>query len=313
MTSPLDALSSITMARITQAAALAAFTGCGRGNEQMVDTAAVSAMHRELSKLPFQFLVAVGDEDLDLYTGQTFGSRKAPRVDIAADPLECHTACAKHMPGAMSCLAFAEDGALLHAPDVYMEKMAVGPGYSKDIIDLDSPSETIQRVAAEKGVAPAQLSVVMLERPRNSDLIAKVRASGVDVQLILDGDIAGVVQTAHPDTTGIDIYMGIGGAPEAVLAACALRCIGGQMHTRFSCKREDERRALQSVGITDLRRTYRLEDMVNGHCIFAATGVTDSPMLRGIRVDRAALISKSVVMVSSTREVHWITTEHPVK
>src|SRR5215470_18465898 len=219
-----------------------------------------------------------------LFIGEEVGTRKGPKVDIAVDPLEGTTLCAKNMPGAIATVAMADEGTLLHAPDVYMEKIAIGPGYPKGVVDLDAPAgDNILKLAKAKGVKPENITAIVLDRPRHADIIAAVRKVGAAVRLITDGDVAGVIHTAEPDSTGVDIYLGIGGAPEGVLAAAALRCIGGQMQCRLVLDTEERRDRASKMGVTDPRMRYEIEDMVKGDCLFAATGVTDGAMLRGVR------------------------------
>jgi fructose-1,6-bisphosphatase II / sedoheptulose-1,7-bisphosphatase len=232
-------------------------------------------------------------------------------VDIAVDPLEGTTLCAKNMPGAIATLAMAEDGTLLHAPDIYMDKIAVGPGYPKNVVDLDAkPEENIANLAKAKGVKPEAITAMILDRPRHADLIGAVRKAGAAVSLITDGDVAGVIHTADPDKTGIDIYLGIGDAPEGVLAAAALRCIGGQMQTRLVLDTEEKRERAAKMGIKDPRRKYQIEDMVKGECLFAATGVTDGRMLRGVQFGRELIETETVVMRSTSGTIRWIRAEH---
>ena len=246
-----------------------------------------------------------------LFIGETVGSKKGPKVDIAVDPLEGTTLCAKNMPGAIATVAMADGGTLLHAPDVYMEKIAIGPGYPKGVVDLDAPAEdNIHKLAKAKGVKPAEITALMLDRPRHADLIAGVRAAGGVVRLITDGDVAGVIHTADPVNTGIDIYMGIGGAPEGVLAAAALRCIGGQMQCRLVLDTDERRERAAKMGIRDPRKRYEIEDMVKGDCLFAATGVTDGAMLRGVKFRQDIIETETVVMRSVTGTVRRITAEH---
>ena len=236
---------------------------------------------------------------------------KGPKVDIAVDPLEGTTLCAKNMPGAIATMAMAESGTLLNAPDVYMEKIAIGPGYPKDLVDLDaSPAENIARLAKAKGVKPAEITALILDRTRHADMIEAVRKTGAAVALITDGDVAGVIHTAQPDATGIDIYMGIGGAPEGVLAAAALACIGGQMQCRLVLDTEEKRARAAKMGIKDPRKKYGINDMVKGDCVFAATGVTDGNMLRGVKFRKNFIETETVVMRSVTGTVRWIRAEH---
>jgi fructose-1,6-bisphosphatase II / sedoheptulose-1,7-bisphosphatase len=246
-----------------------------------------------------------------LFIGEKVGTKSGPKVDIAVDPLEGTTLCAKNMPGAIATLAMADEGALLHAPDIYMDKIAVGPGYPKNVVDLDAPGdENIRSLAKAKGVKPEEITAMILDRPRHADLIAAVRRAGAAVSLISDGDVAGVIHTAQPDTTGIDIFLGIGGAPEGVLAAAALRCIGGQMQTRLVVDTDEKRERIVRMGIKDPRKRYQIEDMVRGDCLFAATGVTDGRMLSGVRFGDGVIETETVVMRSVTGTVRRIRAEH---
>jgi fructose-1,6-bisphosphatase II / sedoheptulose-1,7-bisphosphatase len=259
--------------------------------------------------------VVIGEGELDeapmLFIGEKVGNKHGPKVDIAVDPLEGTTLCAKNMPGAIATLAMAEDGTLLNAPDVYMEKVAIGPGYPKGVVDLDAAAvENIHNLAKAKGVKTAEITALILDRPRHADLIADVRKAGASVQLITDGDVAGVIHTADAGNTGIDIYMGIGGAPEGVLAAAALRCIGGQMQCRLVLDTEERRERALKMGIKDTRKRYEIEDMVKGDCLFAATGVTTGAMLRGVGFRGDIVETETVVMRSVTGTVRWIRAEH---
>jgi len=246
-----------------------------------------------------------------LFFGEKVGTGSGPKVDIAVDPLEGATLCAKNMPGAIATLAMAQDGTLLHAADIYMDKIAVGPGYPKNVVDLDAPAEeNIVNLAKAKGVKPDAITAMILDRTRHADLIGAVRKAGVAVSLITDGDVAGVIHTADPDKTGIDIYLGIGGAPAGVLAAAALRCIGGQMQTRLVLDTEEKRARAAKMGIKDPRRKYQIEDMVKGECLFAATGVTDGRMLRGVQFGREVIETETVVMRSTSGTIRWIRAEH---
>jgi fructose-1,6-bisphosphatase II / sedoheptulose-1,7-bisphosphatase len=306
---------SLEIVRVTERAAVSAARLRGRGNEKAADQAAVDAMRRELNKLPIDGTVMIGEGERDeapmLFIGEVVGNKHGPKVDIAVDPLEGTTLCAKNMPGAIATMAMAEEGTLLNAPDVYMEKIAIGPGYPAGVVDLDSPpEENIRKLAAAKGVQPERITALVLDRPRHADLIAGVRKAGAAVQLITDGDVAGVIHTADPADTGIDIYMGIGGAPEGVLAAAALRCIGGQMQCRLVLDTEAKRERAARMGISDPRRKYEIRDMVKGDCLFAATGVTDGALLDGVRFGKDVIITETVVMRSVTGTVRWITGEH---
>src|SRR6188472_1974590 len=246
-----------------------------------------------------------------LFIGEKVGNKHGPKVDIAVDPLEGTTLCAKDMPGAIATMAMAEAGTLLNAPDVYMEKIAIGPGYPIGVVDLDAPAEeNIRRLAKAKGVQPSDITALILDRPRHADLIAGVRKVGAAVRLITDGDVAGVIHTADPVNTGVDIYMGIGGAPEGVLAAAALRCIGGQMQCRLILDSDEKRERAAKMGVTDPRMVYGIEDMVRGDCLFAATGVTDGSLLSGVKFRKDVIETETVVMRSVTGTVRYIKAEH---
>ncbi|HXW42211.1 MAG TPA: class II fructose-bisphosphatase [Xanthobacteraceae bacterium] len=311
----IERLLSLEIVRVTERAAVAAARLRGRGAEKKSDQAAVDAMRRELSTLPIDGTVVIGEGEMDeapmLFIGEKVGTKAGPQVDIAVDPLEGTTLCAKNMPGAIATLAVAEHGTLLHAPDIYMDKIAVGPGYPKGVVHLDAPAgENIVNLAKAKGVKPEAITAMILDRPRHADLIAAVRKAGAAVSLITDGDVAGVIHTAEPDKTGIDIYLGIGGAPEGVLAAAALRCIGGQMQTRLVLDTEEKRERAVRMGIKDPRKIYQIEDMVRGDCLFAATGVTDGRMLRGVRFGNGVIETETVVMRSASGTIRWIRAEH---
>jgi fructose-1,6-bisphosphatase II / sedoheptulose-1,7-bisphosphatase len=306
---------SLEIARVTERAAVAAARLRGRGAVKESDQVAVDAMRRELSSLAIDGTVVIGEGEMDeapmLFIGEKVGTKDGPKVDIAVDPLEGTTLCAKNMPGAIATLAVAEHGTLLHAPDIYMDKIAVGPGYPKGVVDLDAPADdNIRNLAKAKGVKPAAITAMILDRPRHADLIAAVRKAGAAVSLISDGDVAGVIHTADPDKTGIDIYLGIGGAPEGVLAAAALRCIGGQMQTRLIVDTDEKRERVAKMGVKDPRRKYQIEDMVRGDCLFAATGVTDGRMLRGVQFGKGVIETETVVMRSASGTVRWIRAEH---
>ncbi len=311
----LERILSLEIVRVTERAAVSAARLAGRGDEKAADQAAVDAMRRELNKLPIDGTVVIGEGERDaapmLFIGEAVGSKIGPKVDIAVDPLEGTTLCAKCMPGAIATMAMAEGGTLLNAPDVYMEKIAIGPGYPQGAVDLDASAEdNIRSLAKAKGVKPSAITALVLDRPRHADVIAGVRKAGAAVRLITDGDVAGVIHTADPAGTGIDIYIGIGGAPEGVLAAAALRCIGGQMQARLVLDTEEKRERALKMGIKDPRRKYQMEDMVRGDCLFAATGVTDGAMLRGVKFKRDVIETDTVVMRSVTGTVRWIRAEH---
>ena len=313
----LDRVLVLEMVRVTEAAAIAASTLVGRGDEKAADAAAVEAMRAALNELAMDGTVVIGEGERDeapmLYIGEKVGSAigSGPKIDIALDPLEGTTITAKAGPNALAVLAVAEEGNLLNAPDVYMDKIAVGPGYPEGVIDLNkTPTENVTAVAAAKGVAPGDIIVCVLDRPRHEKLIAELRGLGCGIMLIPDGDVAGVIATTDPDT-GIDLYMGSGGAPEGVLAAAALRCVGGQMQGRLLFRNDDERGRARRWGITDLDRIYGLTDMAKGDCIFAATGVTDGSLLRGVKRRKDGMITtETVVMRASTGTVRRVSGEH---
>jgi fructose-1,6-bisphosphatase II / sedoheptulose-1,7-bisphosphatase len=311
----IERILSLEIVRVTERAAVSAARLRGRGNEKAADQAAVDAMRRELNKLPIYGTVVIGEGERDeapmLFIGEEVGNKKGVIVDIACDPLEGTTLCAKNMPGAIATMAMAEGGTLLNAPDVYMDKIAIGPGYPAGVVDLDAPAgDNILALAKAKGVRPENVTALVLDRPRHSDLIAAVRKAGAAVRLITDGDVAGVIHTADPQNTGIDIYVGIGGAPEGVLAAAALRCIGGQMQGRLILDTEGKRERAAKMGVKDPRKKYQLEDMVRGDCLFSATGVTDGSMLRGVKFNNSTIETETVVMRSVTGTVRWIRAEH---
>ena len=310
----LERILTLEIVRVTERAAVSAARLRGHGQEKAADQAAVDAMRRELNKLPIDGTVVIGEGELDeapmLYIGEKVGSKQGPKVDIAVDPLEGTTLCAKNMPGAIATLAMAEAGTLLHAADVYMDKIAIGPGYPKGVVDLDAPpQENIMALAKAKGVKPEAITAILLDRPRHADMIAAVRKTGAAVSLISDGDVAGVIHCAEPKT-GIDIYLGIGGAPEGVLAAAALRCIGGQMQTRLVLDTEERRERAKKMGIKDPKKKYDIEDMVKGDCLFAATGVTSGAMLSGVKFGKDVIETETVVMRSVTGTVRRVMAEH---
>jgi fructose-1,6-bisphosphatase II / sedoheptulose-1,7-bisphosphatase len=302
--------------RVTERAAVSSARLRGHGNEKAADQAAVDAMRRELNKMPIEGTVVIGEGERDeapmLFIGEKVGINAGPQVDIAVDPLEGTTLCAKNMPGAIATMAMADGGTLLHAPDVYMQKIAIGPGYAKDVIDLDaSPAENIKRLAKAKGVEMSAITALVLDRPRHADIITAIRGTGAAVRLITDGDVAGVIHTADPENTGVDIYMGTGGAPEGVLAAAALRCIGGQMQCRLILDTEEKRDRAAKMGVKDPKMIYGIEDMVRGDCLFAATGVTSGSLLSGVKFRKDGVIeTDTVVMRSVTGTVRYIKGEH---
>ena len=314
---PLDRVLVLELVRVTEAAAVAASTLIGRGDEKAADHAAVEAMRHAFDQLEIDGTVVIGEGERDeapmLYIGEKVGGApgSGPKIDIALDPLEGTTITAKAGPNALAVLAAAEEGCLLNAPDVYMDKLAVGPGYPDGVIDLaKSPSDNVRAVAKAKGVDPSEIIVCVLDRPRHEALIAELRSLGCGVALIGDGDVAGVIAVTDPDTT-IDLYMGSGGAPEGVLAAAALRCVGGQFNGRLLFRNDDERARAAKWGIEDLDRIYRLEELAKGDCIFAATGVTGGSLLDGVkRLRGGKMTTESVVMRASSGTVRWIRGEH---
>jgi len=308
----LDRVLVLEMVRVTEAAAVAASKLIGRGDEKAADHAAVEAMRAALNTLDMDGTVVIGEGERDeapmLYIGEKVGAAQGsgPKIDIALDPLEGTTITAKAGPNALAVLAVAEQGGLLNAPDVYMEKLAVGPGYPAGIIDLAaSPTDNIRAIAKAKGVDPSEIIACVLDRPRHEALIAELRGLGCGIQLIPDGDVAGVIAVTDPDTV-IDVYMGSGGAPEGVLAAAALRCVGGQFQGRLVFRNDDERARAAKWGVTDLDRIYQLEDLATGDCIFAATGVTDGSLLEGVKRRPGSITTESIVMRASTGTVRRV-------
>jgi fructose-1,6-bisphosphatase II / sedoheptulose-1,7-bisphosphatase len=310
---PLDRSFALEAVRVTEAAAIAAFAQIGRGNEHDADQAAVEAMRAAFNVLPIDGTVVIGEGERDqapmLFIGEKVG-QGGLTVDIALDPLEGTTLTAKAMANALAVMAMAEPGTMLNAPDTYMDKIAIGPGYADGLIDLDAePVDNINAVAKAKGVKPSDITVLVMDRPRHEDLIARIRAAGAKVKLITDGDVAGVIEATDP-ATGVDIYMGMGGAPEGVLAAAALRCVGGQMQGRLVFRNDDEKARAAKWGIKDLNRKYDLRELVSGDVVFSATGVTDGSMLRGVHREGNYITTESVVMRSSTGTVRWIRARH---
>jgi fructose-1,6-bisphosphatase II / sedoheptulose-1,7-bisphosphatase len=312
----LDRVLVLEMVRVTEAAAIAAARLIGRGDEKAADAAAVEAMRGALNELPFDGTVVIGEGERDeapmLYIGERVGSAQdsGPKIDIALDPLEGTTLTANAGPNALAVLAIAESGNLLNAPDTYMEKLAVGPGYSEGTIDITRPvADNIRAIAKAKGVEPGDITACVLDRDRHAGIIAELRALGCSVRLIPDGDVAGVIAVADPET-GIDVYVGTGGAPEGVLAAAALRCVGGQMQGRLVFRNDDEIARARRWGIDDLERVYTLTDMAKGDCIFAATGVTDGSLLKGVHRRQRCVSTESIVMRASTGTIRRVSTEY---
>ncbi len=305
---------ALELVRVTERAAIAAAHLRGQGKEREADQAAVDAMRAELNTLAIDGTIVIGEGERDeapmLYIGERLGTGIGPKVDIAVDPLEGTTLCAKDMPGAIAVMALAEAGSLLAAPDVYMQKIAIGPGYPAGLVDLDaSPADNIAALARHKGVDPAQITAIILDRPRHMGLIAAVRATGAGIRLISDGDIAGIIHTTSPDETGADIYLGTGAAPEGVIAAGVLRCIGGHMQGRLILDSHGKRERAARMGISDPNRKYELRDMARGDVIVAATGVTDGALLKGVRFKPDRLETETLVYRSATGTVRRIHSE----
>ena len=306
----LNRVLTMEVGRCTEAAAIAASTMIGRGDKEGADQAAVTALREAFNKLEMDGTVVIGEGERDeapmLYIGEKVGTGKGPKIDIALDPLEGTTLTAKAMSNALAVVAMAQGGTLLHSPDVYMDKIACGPGYPEGVIDLDAPLEdNISALAKEKGAPTSEITLCILDRERHQPLIESARKMGSRVFLIPDGDVAGVFHTTEP-ATGIDLYVGQGGAPEGVLAAAALRCVGGQMQGRLVFRNDDERARAERVGITDLDRKYALRDLASGDVIFAATGVTNGTMLDGVKWEPGYVNTHTVVMRSKTGTLRYI-------
>ncbi|WP_428543770.1 class II fructose-bisphosphatase [Profundibacter sp.] len=303
-----DRMLSLGLARVSEAAALASAKLIGRGDEKAADQAAVDAMRTQLNMLDINGVIVIGEGERDeapmLFIGEEVGTGNGPGVDIALDPLEGTTLTAKDMPNALTVIAMGPRGSMLHAPDVYMDKLAIGPGYPTDVVTLDmSPSERIAALAKAKGCEITDITVCVLERPRHEDMINELRTTGAAIRLITDGDVAGVMHCAESEITGIDIYMGSGGAPEGVLAAAALKCMGGQMYGRLLFRNDDERGRAAKAGITDLDRIYSRDELVTEDVIFAATGVTDGSIVHGIKREPGYLTTETILMRSKTGSV----------
>lgn len=303
-----DRMLSLGLARVSEAAAIASARLIGRGDEKEADRVAVEAMREQLNMLDIAGVVVIGEGERDeapmLYIGEEVGTGKGIAVDIALDPLEGTTLTAKAMPNALTVIAMGPRHSMLHAPDVYMDKLAIGPGYAAGLVDLDMPpAERVRALAGAKGCGTDGITVCVLERPRHVALVDELRETGCAIRLITDGDVAGVMHCAEPDKTGIDMYMGAGGAPEGVLAAAALKCMGGQIQGRLMFRNDDEIGRAHKAGITDLNAKYALNDMCRDDVIFAATGVTDGSILRGARRDGQYLETETILMRSRTGSV----------
>ncbi len=313
-----DRMLSLGLARVAEQAAIASADWIGRGDEKSADQAAVNAMREQLNRLDIKGVVVIGEGERDeapmLYIGEEVGSGNGPGVDIALDPLEGTTLTAKDMPNALTVIAMGPRGTMLHAPDVYMDKLAVGPGFDEGVVSLDmSPRERVETLARAKRCGATDITVCILERPRHEDMIAEVRSTGAGIRLITDGDVAGVMHCAEPHVTGIDMYMGSGGAPEGVLAAAALKCMGGQIFGRLLFRNDDERGRAAKAGIEDLDRIYTRDDMVTDNVIFAATGVTSGSLLPGIKREVGYLTTETLLMRSKTGSLRRMVYRNPTR
>ncbi|MGN6424105.1 MAG: class II fructose-bisphosphatase [Asticcacaulis sp.] len=313
---------SLDIVRVAEEAAIAAYACVGGGDEKAADQAAVDAMRTCLNAIDMDGRIVIGEGERDeapmLYIGEKVGTGKGPAIDIALDPLEGTTLAAKAMANSLAVIAFAPRGGMLHAPDTYMDKLAIGPGYPQGVVDLDAtPEENVRALAKAKGVEVSEIVACVLDRPRHDSIIASLRKAGCRVHLITDGDVAGVIHTAQPET-GIDIYMGQGGAPEGVLACAALKCVGGQFQGRLVFRNNDERARAERLGLTDFDRKYTLDDLVSTDAVFIATGVTHGALLRGVGIEKTArgetfVTTESLVMMSKTRTVRKLSMRRPFK
>lgn len=316
MAEVLDRSLLLDAGRVTEAAAAAAWTVVGRGDEMAVDRVAAQAMHEALAEMPIDGEIVIGEGDRDeaplLYVGEKVGKGGKRKIDVALDPIEGVTQAAKAMANALVVMAWAPRGTLLKTPGGYMDKIACGPGYPPGVIDLDrTPAENVQALAAARGVPASEITVCVLDRPRHAEIIGQVRAVGARIKLINDGDVAGVINTADPDT-GVDLYIGQGGAPEGVLACAALKCVGGQFEGRLVFRNADERSRATRFGIKDPDRKYGLHDLVQGDAIFAATGVTDGALLDGVRLSNGFLHTHTLIMNSASHTVRQVRMKRPV-
>jgi fructose-1,6-bisphosphatase II / sedoheptulose-1,7-bisphosphatase len=314
-TDVIERILSLELVRVTERAAVASALLRGRGDEKGADKAAVDAMRRELNKMPIDGTVVIGEGERDeapmLFIGEKVGTGTGPKVDIAVDPLEGTTLCAKDMPGSIAVMAMASAGSLLNAPDVYMDKIAIGPGYPDGIVDLDaSVEDNLHALAKAKGVRASELTALVLDRPRHAGIIEAIRRVGASIRVITDGDVAGVIFTTNTYETGIDIYMGIGGAPEGVLAAAALRCVGGQMQARLILDSDAKRERAHKMGVTDPEKKYRMEELASGDVIVAATGVTDGSLLEGVKFRGPIITTETIIYRSLNGTVRRIRGEH---
>lgn len=311
----IDRSFTLELVRVTERAAIASSSWRGKGDEKAADHAAVEAMRAELAKVRINGRIVIGEGERDeapmLYIGEEVGAGDGPEVDIAVDPLEGTTLCAKNQPDAICVLAMAERGGLLNAPDVYMQKIAIGSGYPEGTVDLDmSTHQNIKSLARAKGVPVNEITAIMLDRPRHGTLLEELRTAGCAIKLISDGDIAGIIHAVNTEDTGIDIYLGSGGAPEGVLAAAALRCIGGQMQGRLILDTDEKKARARRMGIEDPNRKYATNELASGDVLFAATGVTEGTFLNGVRLRKDSVETSTVVMRSWSQTVRWITARH---
>ncbi len=302
--------------RVTEAAAIAAWKLVGRGDEKAADQAAVDGMRTALNTLEIDGEIVIGEGERDeapmLYIGEKVGKGRGAKIDIALDPLEGTTLTAKAMANALAVMAWAPKGTLLNAPDTYMDKIACGPGFKEGVINLDaSPAENVQALAKAKGVKPADITVCVLDRPRHSEIINSLREAGARIYLITDGDVAGVINTAEA-ATGVDLYIGQGGAPEGVLACAALKCVGGQFQGRLVFRNADEKARAERLGVKDFDKLYTLNEIVRADAIFAATGVTTGALLDGVRQEAGFIRTHSLVMNSASRTVREVRMKRPV-
>lgn len=313
-----DRMLSLGLARVSEAAAMASARHVGRGDEKAADQAAVDAMRTQLNMLDIAGTIVIGEGERDeapmLYIGEEVGTGQGPAVDIALDPLEGTTLTAKDMPNALTVIAMGPKGSMLHAPDVYMDKLAIGPGYARDLVTLDmSPAERVAALAKAKGGDMADVTVCVLERPRHDAMVAELRETGCAIRLITDGDVAGVIHCADPVKTGIDMYMGSGGAPEGVLAAAALKCLGGQIYGKLLFRNDDERGRAAKAGITETDKVYDLDGLVMDDVIFAASGVTDGSLVAGIKREVGYVTIETILMRSKTGSVRRMIYRNPTR
>ncbi len=311
----IERILTMELVRVTERAAVASARLRGRGDEKAADQAAVDAMRRELNRLPIEGTIVIGEGERDeapmLFIGEKLGTGRGPKVDIAVDPLEGTTLCAKDMPGSIAVMAMAQAGTLLYAPDVYMDKIAIGPGYPKGIVDLDaSPEDNIMALAKAKGVKPGEITALVMDRTRHAELIGRLRKIGCGIRLITDGDVVGVIQCTQSEKTGIDIYLGIGGAPEGVLAAGALRCVGGQMQGRLILDTPEKVARAATMGVKDPKKKYELNELASGDVVVAATGVTDGGLLSGVKFYGEIVETETIIYRSITGTVRRIHGEH---